>query len=59
MERKKRKRSNMMIVRMAEVEHARLKIWAHERGTNMSSVIRDRVADIITPSIRAGQHVAN
>ena len=46
---RKCKRSSVMIIRMAELEHARLKVWANEQGTNMSQIVRDRVADIIAP----------
>lgn len=44
---KSEKKSNMTIVRMAETEHMRLKLWAKDRGTDMSKVIRDRLSDII------------
>lgn len=46
---KNEKKSNMTIVRMAETEHMRLKLWAKDRGTDMSKLVRDRLADIIAP----------
>ena len=42
-------KTTAIIVRMAELEHARLKVWAYEQGTNMSRIIRDRISDIIVP----------
>ncbi len=46
---KKDKKSVMMMIRMAETEHMRLKLWAKDRDTDMSKVIRDRLSDIIKP----------
>ena len=46
---KSEKKSNTTIVRMAETEHMRLKLWAKDRGTDMSKLVRDRLADIIAP----------
>lgn len=51
------KKSNMTIVRMAETEHMRLKLWAKDRGTNMSKVIRDRLSDIIVQQAMQTQGV--
>lgn len=46
---KEDKKTTAVIVRMAEMEHSRLKIWAYEQGVNMSRVIRERISDIIVP----------
>ena len=52
---KTEKKSNVTIVRMAETEHMRLKLWAKDRGTDMSKVIRDRLSDIIVQQARHSQ----
>jgi len=52
---KTEKKSNMTIVRMAETEHMRLKLWAKDRGTDMSKVIRDRLSDIIVQQAMQSQ----
>ena len=49
-DRKIRKRKDrMLMLRMADAEHLRLKLWAKDRESNMAKVVRGRLADIIAP----------
>lgn len=43
----RRRKNKSMIVRVGDLEHARLKVWAHQRSITMSDAVRGRVADII------------
>lgn len=53
--RKKETKDIMMMLRMAETEHMRLKLWAKDRQSDMAKVIRGRLADIIAPQATQGQ----
>ncbi len=46
---KKEIKTRMMMIRMAETEYMRLKLWAKDRESNMARVIRGRLCDIISP----------
>ena len=55
-DRKKRaKKDRMLMLRMADTEHMRLKLWAKDRESDMAKVVRGRLADIISPQASQGQ----
>ena len=47
--RKRETKDRMLMLRMADTEHLRLKLWARDKESDMAKVIRDRLADIISP----------
>ena len=46
---KKVTKDRMLMLRMAETEHMRLKLWARDRQSAMAKVVRTRLKDIIAP----------
>ena len=49
-DRKKREtKDRMLMLRMAETEHMRLKLWARDKESDMAKVVRTRLKDIIAP----------
>ena len=53
--RKRETKDRMLMLRMADTEHMRLKLWARESQSHMAKVIRGRLADIIHPQATQGQ----
>ena len=53
--RKRETKDRMLMLRMADTEHMRLKLWAQDRQTDMAKVVRGRLADIITPRLLPSQ----
>ena len=45
----KETKDRMLMLRMADTEHMRLKLWAKDRQSDMAKVVRSRLKDIITP----------
>ena len=55
-DRKKREtKDRMLMLRMADTEHLRLKLWARDRQSAMAKVVRGRLADIISPQVTRTQ----
>ena len=46
---KKAKKDRMLMLRMADAEHMRLKLWAKDMESDMAKVVRNRLKDIIAP----------
>ena len=46
---KKVTKDRMLMLRMAETEHMRLKLWARDKESDMAKVVRTRLKDIIAP----------
>lgn len=47
--RKRETKDRMLMLRMADTEHLRLKLWAKDRESDMAKVVRSRLKDIIAP----------
>ncbi len=52
--RKRETKDKMLMLRMADTEHMRLKLWAKDRESDMAKVIRGRLSDIISPQAIQG-----
>ena len=46
---RKETKDRMLMLRMADTEHMRLKLWAKDRESDMAKVVRNRLKDIIAP----------
>ena len=51
----KETKNRMLMLRMADTEHLRLKLWARDRQSDMAKVIRGRLEDIIAPQATQNQ----
>lgn len=56
--RKRETKDRMLMLRMADTEHMRLKLWARDKESDMAKVVRNRLKDIIAPQDIQVQGVA-